>query len=419
MNTLEVTAPNEEFLELTCVKDSATGVGLNDKITMKNLGDGTFSVTSGRVGIKLGPHKQKTYVKPMEDWHSFFAWKQRDGYLLTKTKEIKGSIVKREGPEGLETISDEAVRNLVKTLTTYADIEMKTTYTVTVENISDEMIKYAGELLKEMREGVEKESISLADFNSKLQRLFAAVPRRIFKVGDLLAKSKNDFVSILEAETETYNFMVSVVKGFKDDCQGESLLKHYGLEIRQATEEEKKEIEKKLKSSLKLVNAYKVVNKKTEKVFNDFVSKEGTVVKQLFHGSKHRNWWSILTNGLWCEPENHPEFMGGITGKAGGLGAYFAPDAIKSMGYTSFMGSKWANGNEVTGFMALFKVATGTEYYGQNGYGCDFTWDKLQKTSPGSHCLWLKSRYSGFMMDEVIVYQEQQFTIDYLLEVKR
>lgn len=414
----EKSAPNEEFLELTCVKDSATGVGLNDKITMRNLGDGTFSVTSGRVGIKLGLHKEKTYVKPMEKWHEFYVWKINAGYLLTKQKEIKREPVKKTNPS-LDSIKEEKVRELVKSLIAWADIEMKMTYTVTVENISDEMIDYAGNLLKELEEKVKAEKISVADFNMKLQRLFAAVPRRIYKVGDLLAKSKEDFVNILEAELETYNFMVSQVKGCNMLETSESILARYGLKIREATKEEKEEIAKRIKSSLKLVNAYKVTNIKTEKIFNDYVEKNGVTVKQLFHGSKHRNWWSILTNGLWCEPEKHPEFMGGITGKAGGLGAYFAPDAIKSMGYTSFMGSKWANGSEATGFMALFKVATGNEYYGQHGYNSNFTWDRLQQTEPGSHCLWLKTRYSGFMMDEVIVYQEQQFTIDYLLEVKR
>ena len=50
MNTNTNVAPNTQFLELTFVKETATGAGLNQQIQMENNGDGTFHVTDGRTG---------------------------------------------------------------------------------------------------------------------------------------------------------------------------------------------------------------------------------------------------------------------------------------------------------------------------------------------------------------------------------
>ena len=87
------------------------------------------------------------------------------------------------------------------------------------------------------------------------------------------------------------------------------------------------------------------------------------------------------------------------------------------MGYTSRAGSKWAAGGSDTGFLLLNEVATGKRYDGRFGCDSSLNWDKLQKIAPGCHCTWAESRYSGFMMDEVIVYKDCQSTAEYLIEV--
>ena len=152
------------------------------------------------------------------------------------------------------------------------------------------------------------------------------------------------------------------------------------------------------------------------KDFLSFCSKEHLSenhgVDYLFHGSKHQNWWSILTNGLTTNPIGVV-----ITGKAYGQGTYFAPDAIKSLGYTSKADAKYGGGHESTGFMAIYKVATGNRYDGRLGTDGQLNWEKLQKIQPGAHCTWAECRYSGFQMDEVIVYRNEQSTIWGLLEL--
>ena len=56
-------------------------------------------------------------------------------------------------------------------------------------------------------------------------------------------------------------------------------------------------------------------------------------VKQLWHGSRNENWFSILENGLQLNPNAI------ITGKMFGKGIYFAPSSNKSWNYTSYRGT--------------------------------------------------------------------------------
>ncbi len=423
--TLTKEVPNRDYIEMTFVKETATGKGLNTQFIMENLGDGQFSVTDGRVGIKVGPNKPKRYILPMEEWDRTFSSKITRGYLVTKTMKMEKKTIEKGGQ--YKEIPDAAVKELVDRLMSFANKAMEENFTVSVENISDEMIDYGKEILSELQARYQK--MSVAEFNSKLKVLYAAVPRRIDKLSDKLAKNKSQFPGIIEEEQDIYDLMIKQVRAAGlVSSNDKTILDVFGLSIRPVTEEETKYIKKKLTGQAHaFVNAWKVTFDKTENEFNRFCIKENLSfendgISHLFHGSKHHCWWSILTNGIWCEPERHPEFCGSITGKAYGLGAYFAPDAIKSKGYTSFMGSKWANGTEDTGFMALFKVATGDKTRRFNGdrsnVTCNtLTWNNLQKVQPGALCTWAECHYSGFMMDEVIAYQENQFTIDYLIEL--
>ena len=184
------------------------------------------------------------------------------------------------------------------------------------------------------------------------------------------------------------------------------------------TEKEKAHLKEKMGADAdKYLNAWRITNKKTEARFDAFCKQENLSEKNgidhLFHGSRTENWWSIVTNGLTINPTGVV-----ITGKAYGQGTYFAPVAVKSLGYTSKAGSKWAKGTQETGFLAVYKVATGKRYDGSQGCDSSLNWKNLQKICPGAHCTWAEARYSGFMMDEVIVYQDCQDTIEYLIEFK-
>ncbi len=405
----------ERYVQMTYVKETATGKGLNQILTMEETGP-NFKVTEGRVDIKIGTGKPRSYFLPISQWETFLSTKINCGWIITKKQ--RGRDLKKAA---FSEIEDESVRQIVSALIMYTKQMMSENYTARVEDISDEMIALGTQILKDLSTGYER--MSVAEYNIKLKTLFSAIPRRIKMLSDLLAKDKTELLKILEREQETFELMTAAVKSARlGVIEGKTILSANQLEWRDVTDEEYSWIRKLMKGNANRLNkAWRVKNLVTQKRFDDFCAKEGLSEKDggishLFHGSKHEAWWSIVTNGLVIDPER---FGAAITGKAYGYGTYFAPDAIKSFGYTSIRGSKWANGSSECGYMGIYRVATGSEE--KRFSGCcnsSLSWNNLQKEKPGALCTWAKARHSGFIMDEVIVYQDCQDTIEYLLEVR-
>ena len=101
-----------------------------------------------------------------------------------------------------------------------------------------------------------------------------------------------------------------------------------------------------------------------------------------------------------------------------GNGTYFAPLAKKSLGYTS--GGYWTGGDG-TKFLAIYKVATGKRYDIYSGSDTSLNKRVLQMKCPGAHCTWAHGGSTGgttLYNDEVIVYDEAQSTIEYLIMMK-
>lgn len=409
-------APNDEYLELTLVKETATGRGLNTQIVMENLHDGNFRITDGRIGITVGRQKPREYTRPMSDWNGFFQSRSSRGYLVTKQRKTEKKTVTTSKYAPIE---DPSTKDIVSRLMLYADQAMEENFKVKVADISDEMIRYGTEVLDSLALGYQK--MSVAEFNNKLQVLYAAVPRRIDKLSDKLARQKSDMQNIVAAEQEIFELMVSQVRNAGKLADNKlTILDTMGLTWRPATNEEKEYLVNRMgRNGNRLVNAWRITNQTTEARFKKYcrendLTDENEGISHLFHGSRTENWWSIATNGLTINPTGVV-----ITGKAYGYGTYFAPSAQKSIGYTSQIGSKWANGSDATGFLGLYKVATGDKenrYNGSGGCNSSLSWKMLQSIKPGAHSTWAEAQYSGFVMDEVIVYQDSQDTIEYLIE---
>lgn len=410
----------KQYAKLVFVKQTATGHGLNQEMSVEENDDRkTATVTKGRVGIRIGREKPTRWTIPMSQWDMFLEQKKQQGYTVVSTKKMDAIKVVKKNETA--SIRDENVRQIVDALRSYTAQAMEENYTVKVENISDEMLSLGEEILSGLSTGYKE--MSVARFNIELERLFTVIPRRIDKLSKLLAKDRKDFEEILEREQETFELMRDAVKQVTHEVQ-DDFLQSYGLEWRPATVDEENEIKALMGSnSNRFHRAWRITNTQTQKKFDSFcretnLTMENHGVERLFHGSKHENWWSIITNGLVIDPER---FGASICGKAYGYGTYFAPDAVKSFGYTSIRGSKWAQGSSKCGYMGIYMVATGDKAHRYPGTGgCDNTlsYNKLQTIQPGALCTWAECRYSGFLMDEVIVYRDIQDTIEFLIEVE-
>lgn len=404
-----------KYAILNFCKETATGRGGNTQVIMEETGDGLFSVTEGQIGIKYGRQRPKKYTRPMGEWEEFMSMKINTGYLLYSSEKLEKKEVSQT-KSGYKPLENPAVKEIVEKLLAYAQKCMEENFTISVTDIPDEMLERGKKILDELATGYR--DMSLAVFNNKLKTLFMSLPRRIPDINKKLAKRNSDFNDIIAEEQELYDLMLSQVRqGKMDISSSKTILEAFGIEIEPVTQEEEGMIKQMMNSvASRYHKAWRVKNLATESRFNAYCEKENLTEKKgishLFHGSRSENFWSIITNGLTINPTGVV-----ITGKAFGNGTYFAPDAIKSAGYTSVSGSKWANGNQKYAYMGIYKVATGKRYNASRGCDSSLNWNKLQQICPGAHCTWAERRYSGFMMDEVIVYQDCQSTVEYLVEI--
>lgn len=420
-----VSVPNHTFIELRLVKFTAAGRGRNETITMKADENGeTFTVTSGRTGVRAGRDKAVSNKYPMNEWDGFFAAKMRFGYTITKTQELAKKELRSQGE--YKALEDKGVKDLVNILLTAANEVMEEEYSVSLEDISDEMLVLGQKILSELAES--RDDISVAEFNTKLLQLWTAIPRPAKNLSKMKVSSKGEYEGKLAKEQELLDFLVSTLrKNETSSGKNQTILEANGIDVRCVTPEEEKILKDKMgEDRARYVRAWRVSNKSKEKDFQSYVDthpscqKEGGI-SHLFHGSGTENFWSIFRTGLYLNPQGVR-----ISGKAFGHGLYFAPKARKSIGYTSSCGSYWRKGDKSIGYLAVFKVATGNIYdiyrNGGSGYGhkCPDNYKQLQEIQEGADCLWAYSRdtcpESYLINDEVIVYREDQAAIEYLIE---
>ena len=420
-----VEPPDNDFLELVHVGETGTALGSNKFYRMENNHDGTFTATYGRIGTNSGWGAPRSYVWDYGMWRTkYYEKAQLHGYLLIKT----GRNTERKGQEGgteerYARIRNRSVREVVERLMREAGAAVKRSYKIKARDVSERQIALADASIAALKKFMD--SGDEEGFNGELMNLYSAIPRRMDSVEANKAGRRRGMSEILAEEMDTLDMMRAQAKAEQENPEKDpakpkkrkSVVAANGLSWRECTDEETENIKKHLGSeACRFKKAWRVVNRKQDAAFGRFVKKNGIQkggVRFLYHGSRNENFWSIITGGLKLRPQGVK-----ITGKMFGYGIYFAPSAAKSMGYTSTAGSRWANGSASSGFLAVYKVATGKPYdvnaYSGSLGGMDH--EALQRACPGAHCLWA---HAGSMLraDEVIVYREDQCTLRYLVEM--
>ena len=406
-----------EYKYLICTKADANNYKYYEMIPN---GD-SFTVKYGRMGQP--GYQTRTY--PISQFDKKYSEKIKKGYEdKTELKsEVVEEVTSNNSQSEYKDIENKVIAEIVNRLQKMAKETIAKNYTVNSTTVTQAMIDEAQNILSSL--------VSIQDvdeFNKNLIQLFNAIPRKMKKVSDYLAKSKEDFSKIITDEQNLLDVMQGQVyvpqHKEKDNAiqTNETILEHFGLEMQETTTEEITMIKNLLaEDANRYVNSWKVINKETQERFDKFV-KENNInnIKMLWHGSRSENFWSIIKTGLVLRPTNAI-----ITGKLYGYGIYFAPRARKSIGYTSVNGSYWANGSNKTGFMAIFEVAYGTPYdvYDFDSKYHEMNYNLLQKFKQGANCLHAHAGasmggYSSLKNDEIVFYKQEQMTIKYLVEIK-
>lgn len=362
-------------------------------------------VEMGRNGA--APVKQK---KPASLWDAIYKKKLAEGYVETADLHI---VEKKEVQnEKYIPISNESVRKFFDSICHYANKELKTKYLVSWKDVTPEMIEKAQELIGKL-----DACSDIQMCRQLLLELFAVIPRKMKSVSEHLPKKLSDMGILLEKEQELLDVLAAQVSQdiiLKNKGKEITILEALGLEIRPVTAKEEGQILKFLsaESAPRYKRAYRVKNKKTDDRFYAYMKEQGMTdknVSYLYHGSRNQNYYGLMTQGPLLNP-NAP-----ITGKMFGQGIYFANRARKSIGYTSLYGSYWAGGTSNQAFLAIYKVAY-KNAMDVSCHTCEMTRYTAKKIAPYDAVF--AHGGADLINDEIIIYNEAQCTLQYLIELQ-
>lgn len=368
---------------------------------MKQVGD-VFQVEYGRVGAN--PIISK---RPMEFWDETYNKKINEGFI-DRTDMIS---VKEEHQKVYKEISEKSVADMVSFLLKAAKKTIEEQYTVSVDGVSQKMIDDAQDLIYQM--SLHDKDLSFVC--RQLSKLFVVIPRKMKDVAKELPEKIDDIPAIIRREQDLLDVMRSQVSENSKTSEGKhTILEANNLEITEVLDEKEiSQIKKYLTSeSVHLfIRAFRVRNQNTDNRFYTYLKENKMSNKDIhyfYHGSKNMNYWGLITEGQSLNPKAP------ITGKMFGYGLYYAPRAKKSINYTSLSGSYWAKGSSDKAYLAVFKVAY------KNAKHVD-TWDSSMTTYRKSSIKPYDAVHAhagvSLLNDEVIVYDEAQVAIQYLIEL--
>ena len=391
--------------------------------------DGTFSAHWGRVGqdlkiTKYGINKWDSQLRSKLAGKVNKKTGKREPYIdQTELYEVSDNKV------SFANISDRVIDSIVSDLQRYANKSVSSNYTVSSEAVTKKQVDEAQNILNSIVPmiALRKRTDSI---NKELLELFRTIPRKMGNVRDFLIDEnintissddiKNSIQDIVQREQDTLDVMsgqvgVHTAQTQQSGNDQQTLLEAMGIEMWVPEDKDIALVKKMLGGmSGKYHAAYGVKNLKNEKRFQDWLSKQKNKKCYLYwHGSRNENWWSILDTGLVLRPTNAV-----ITGKMWGAGSYFSGVAKKSYGYTSARGSYWASGNQDRAFMSIYNVHMGNQLtVHKHEYWCSsLNWNSLRKRGD------YDSVYAPAGFDlynpESIIYQEEQSSVKFLVELK-
>ena len=373
-------------------------------------GSTTFHTETGRVSVAP---VVKEY--PMSLWDKVLYRKLSQGYIdRTYLAGIEGGT---PGSDFTAGIQDPDVRDLIAYLASSVSRRVEETYSISRDLVTPAMISQTQELILHLDEAEDAEAA-----NDILKELFIALPRRIDDIRSLLLSENPDQdafirereVAVLREQDNLDAMKCLVQQRDTDICgSGYSILERWGISCRPVSDAEEEQIIRHLRGSGKhYARAFRIASSRNRRNFDRWCEDHEVAEKDihfLYHGSRNSNYLNILQNGLVLNPDA-PK-----TGHMFGYGIYFAPKAAKSIGYTSLSGSIWAKGESGRAYLSVFKVAYRNPMH---VHRWSHEMSQYRKDTIYGHDAVYAHGGIDLKNDEVIVYEEAQSTLQYLIELK-
>lgn len=388
--------------------------------------DGSLDCAYGRVDKNTMHHHYTPYEGKTFD--SLKREKEAKGYTdVTSLHAVKETTSPDRAKElSYAPVEDEVVQAALERMIEASRMFMKNNYTIQAKDITPKMITEAENDIRRLSDIAErKDSAALWRFNEVLTELFTDIPRAMGKVADHLAQSTDDFDKIIIRENQMLQNLKSAVQMSapapvkSGDDKTMTVLEARGLTMRQTSFKEEDRIIAHLGKDYqgdverRFVRAFAVENLQTRANYEQYkkdhhISPKG--VKLFYHGSKVENWYSIMSSGMSLNPDAK------VTGKMFGQGLYFAPECRKALNYMDCKGSRWNNGQQETGYTAIYSVALGKVYEPNRILGSSFRGSDLPKGCDSVFAS-KKNPHLGLANDEYIVYSQDACTIKYMMEM--
>ena len=411
-NHIPLKKSNYKSKYLTCVNPEHN----NYKFYKIEQQDSKILVTYGRIGAgknDIYGERQYTYPSNMF-WIKYFE-KIAKGYIdqsdiFLSPESFSNQSDTSDSSDSYSDNNNSAARMLYRLLKGHAKIVIEKTCVSSV--ITRAMYDEANANLQELYKA---ENVN--GFNDILLKILTVCPRKVNSVAMLMAHSTLDFPRIIQREEDLVNAMAAMIsepdRNIKPKTNNnihKSEFDDMGVEVYFATDTQKEQVLNLLSDTLKpkVKNIYRVINKAHKKRFDKYL-KDNKIkkIKQLWHGSRNENWLNIINTGLLLKPNAI------ITGKMFGDGIYFAPSSMKSWGYTSMRGTRWANGNEDICFMGLYATAYGEPL----DVTCAHRYTNADLKMAGKNCVHAHAG-TQLLNDEIIYYDEAAMVLNYVVEFR-
>jgi poly [ADP-ribose] polymerase len=415
--------------------DNGMTANSNKVYIMEELTDGRIKCEYGRVGKSL-----VTEYKPSSKWDSVLKQKlsKTKGYTDV-TDLLAEPVVDDSKPVNnkVDNIKDEIVKKLIDELMSFANKSIQRNYKVSQEAVSEQQVTAAQEIISNIS-GLIQIGVDIKHINDMLLKLYTIIPRRMDNVKDHLFRDVNNDDTLTNAQRlldneqsalDTMAGQVELIKqqreadkkaaeaeekGVEEVVEEVTILDQMGLSVEVENDTETLELINKLMGPNvnQLKRVFKVVNNKTQKVFDKHMDKVEVKKKRLYwHGSRNENWFNILQTGLLIRPSGAVH-----TGSMFGDGIYFADKAQKSIGYSSLRGSYWAHGGDNKAFLALFDVHLGKQKEILHHDSSCYKLSKKVLDNEGFDSVFAKGG-ADLRNNEYIVYNAAQCTVSHLIEI--
>lgn len=387
------------------------GSNSNKFYHMKVTGS-TLTCTWGRVGTR-----GRTTTYSAGDYARLLREKLSHGYVdITDNWNIGRPL---DGAPVPSTSRPDATpgEQLIATLLRHSREWHDRSLSVSLDTVTDLMVRRQEDILAQIGAWAASGAANVEMASFLFTQLYTNIPRRMNDTSLWYPQTVDDITRLRDREWEylqdlKQSRIVDIAASKHGDGSRErSILDSFSLTVEPVDEATERMIRSMMGSAAASYRrAWRVTNASTEDAFRRWcqirhITDGGT--RLLWHGSRNENWLNILSFGLRLKNKAVK------TGSMFGHGLYFAPKALKSIGYTSIQGSAWASGSQDTAYLALYEVAYGNAYHVS-------TYKNIAPArllAGGYDCLHAHAGGGMLRNDEIVVYDDCAATIRHLVEI--